>query len=284
MRVWSKRISARLEEDWRARLAWLPDERVVTSLNPATPATLRLQVFDVSEEEARALESAHGGKTAEIRQDHWFNADQGARKPLRVKDRLLVANNEESWRRAHQEFPDRPAILIPPEMAFGTGEHATTITALRRLVEVAARLEKSARPWSCCDAGTGSGLLAIAAEILGAARIDAFDFDEVAVEIARRNAAANECPRTRFFTQDVLAWTPPAEGYDIVLANIYGEVLIQAMPTLFRAVRPGGTLILSGILRSQAENVWASAVQNGLTQASQHRLGKWVTGVWGRPE
>lgn len=282
MKVWTKRISAKLEEQWRLKLAWLPDDRVVVSGNPASPATLRFQVFDVDAADFQVLVKKHGGQVTEIKQEDWLNADQGARRPLRVKDRLLVANSESARDVARTEFPGREVIFIPPGMAFGTGEHATTITALRRLTEFAQAHEKSGKPWTCCDAGTGSGLLAIAAEKLGAARIDAFDFDETAVRIAEENAAANDAPRTRYFHQDVLDWKPPAAGYDVVLANIYHDVLLKAMPILRKSVAPGGTLILSGILRTQAENVWAAARANGLEQVSQRRIGKWVTGVWQR--
>ena len=283
MTVWTKRISAKLEEQWRNRLFWLPDDRVVVTANPASPQMVQLQVFDVGAEDFAALVKDYGGKVTELRQEDWFSADQGARQPLRVKDRLLIVNSEASQQTARTEFPERDVIFIPPGMAFGTGEHATTITALRRLVECAAASRKAGAAWTCCDAGTGSGLLAIAAEKLGAARIDAFDFDETAVQVAEENAAANDCPRTRYFQQDILDWSPPAGGYSVVLANIYHDVLIKAMPVLRRAVAPGGTLILSGILRTQAEAVWTAGRTTGLQQVSQRCVGKWVTGVWTLP-
>lgn len=280
MVVWSKRVSARLEEQWRARLAWLPDEKVVVSANPAAPSVVRLQVFDVTPAEAEQLEAAFGGQVRELRQDAWFNADQGSQKPLRVKDALLVTNSEAAWKRAQAEFPDRPSILVPPGMAFGTGEHATTLTALRRLAETAATFRRRKnKAWRCCDAGCGTGVLSIAAEKLGAESVDAFDFDPTAVEVTQENLAVNGCKRVRVWQQNVLEWQPPAPGYDVLLANIYGDVLVQAMPILKQALAPTGMLIVSGILRSQAPAVWNAARDNGLQVPIVRRVGKWVTGV-----
>ena len=128
------------------------------------------------------------------------------------------------------------------------------------------------------DLGTGSGILAIAARALGAKRADAFDFDPACVRTARENIAANRIKQIRVAKLDVLKWNP-ARQWDVIAANLYSEVLIAAAPKISRALKSGGALVLSGILRVQ-ENDCVSAFK----KPSRHlhieqiiRRGKWVT-------
>ena len=82
--------------------------------------------------------------------------------------------------------PERPVLLIPAGMAFGTGDHATTATCLRFLADVADSL--AGKPWEMLDLGTGSGILALAARVLGAKRVEAGDFDPDSVRTAKESA------------------------------------------------------------------------------------------------
>ena len=159
-------------------------------------------------------------------------------------------------------------------MAFGTGEHATTAACLRFLRDEAARLTPG---WTALDAGTGSGILAIAAEKLGAARVSAFDNDPRAVRAARANARLNGCSRIDFAVANVLAWSPGRTRYPVVAANIYSEVLSAAAPAIARAVAPGGCLALSGILRDREAETLAAFAPRGLVAERVSRRGKWVT-------
>ncbi len=165
-------------------------------------------------------------------------------------------------------------------MAFGTGDHATTSTCMRFLVDIAR--ERKNEKWSVADLGTGTGLLAIAAEKLGANEVWGCDFDPFAVAVARRNAERNETPAIVFKDQDVLKWKPRKSGYDVVLANLFSTVLLEAWPVIAKSLGKGGDLVVSGILASQAWEVFQGAAAVGIGFPKLVRKGKWVTarGGW----
>jgi ribosomal protein L11 methyltransferase len=144
-------------------------------------------------------------------------------------------------------------LVIPPSMGFGTGHHPTTRLCLEAL---------QARPLqdrTLLDAGTGSGVLALAAARLGAARAVGIDVDEDAVRCARENLARNPeaAPRAAFELRDLaseadMAAIPPA---DVVVANLTGALLRRSAPALLRAAGPGALLMLSGILAAERDEV-----------------------------
>jgi ribosomal protein L11 methyltransferase len=163
-------------------------------------------------------------------------------------------------------------IAIPAEAAFGTGEHATTAMCLRMLERVARRCDND---WTLLDAGTGSGILAIAGSCLGAERIVAIDNDPVACSIAQRNARANRARRIEFRVGDVLK--VKLEGkFDIITANLFSEVLIAALPIWSGHLTSDGCMILSGVLRSQERALVAALRRNHFNPREIRRRGKWV--------
>ena len=163
-------------------------------------------------------------------------------------------------------------------MAFGTGDHATTSTCLRFLVDIARSRSGS---WSCADLGSGSGLLAIAAKKLGAGDVFACDYDPFAVQVAERNLKRNHVEGVETRELDILKWKP-RKKYDVVLANIFSTVLIQAFPVIVKTLKPGGDIVLSGILAGQAWDVFTAAAAHGLGFPQVVKKGKWVTarGGW----
>jgi ribosomal protein L11 methyltransferase len=163
-------------------------------------------------------------------------------------------------------------IVIPAEAAFGTGEHATTAMCLRMLERVA---EKRDDHWTMLDAGTGSGILAIAGSYLGAKKVVAIDNDPLACSIAQRNARVNRAQHIDFRTGDILK-LKLAGKFDVIIANLYSEILVAAAPKWSRQLAGDGCLILSGILRSQERTLVAALRRNGLTFCDAKRRGKWV--------
>jgi ribosomal protein L11 methyltransferase len=119
--------------------------------------------------------------------------------------------------------------------------------------------------------------LAIAARKLGSGPAYACDFDPFAVEVVKRNIARNGASGIEVKEQDVLQWKPRKAGYDVVLANLFSTVLIQAWPVIAKALAAGGDLIVSGILASQAWDVFTAAAGHGLGFTQVVRKGKWVT-------
>jgi ribosomal protein L11 methyltransferase len=268
--VWRKLSPAKWEDVWQERLGWLGQRLVLFMLKGYK--TLRIEAHQVTKAEADGLKREFGGDVRAAKPLTAADLEPQRRPPLKIGRRLAVIGQEED--RAAFDQSGIPAILIPASMAFGTGDHATTATCLRILADVAKVLESGA--WEALDLGTGTGILAMAARLLGARKVEAADFDPTAVRVARENAKVNKITRIAFKRFDVRTWRPERK-WDVVLANVYGPILIEAAPQIARAVVPGGTLIISGILREQADDVLVAFQQNGCNFNRVARKGKWVT-------
>ena len=175
--------------------------------------------------------------------------------------------------RLEKKYPEREILLIPGEMAFGTGEHVTTASCLRLLCDVAE--DRRGMPWSMFDLGTGTGILAIAARRLGAVEAEALDSDPDAVRVANGNARRNRISALRIAEADILCWKP-ARPRQVVCANMFSEVLIRAAPRIGKACRSGGSLVLSGILRSQEDETLAAFRSRRFQATRIVRRGKWI--------
>lgn len=142
-------------------------------------------------------------------------------------------------------------IILDPGLAFGTGTHATTNMCLHWLAD------QDLSGQYVLDYGSGSGILAIAAIMSGAAQADAVDIDPLAVEACTENAVRNKVSDQlgSFLPQQLP--DEPSHQYDLVIANILAEVIIELHDTLLNHLKPQGTLLLTGILSSQADKVIA---------------------------
>ncbi len=164
--------------------------------------------------------------------------------------------------------PEGLIVRLDPGMAFGTGTHATTALMI-------ALLEESVEPgqrW--LDVGTGSGILALAAWRLGA-HVGAVDIDPVAVDAARRNVAAHEAPIAVW--QGTVRDVPASEwALDGVAANLTADILLGEWRGLADRVRPGGRLLLSGIIEERWPQVLAPLGAGGLVPTAVRRQDGWV--------
>ncbi|MER1968742.1 50S ribosomal protein L11 methyltransferase [Castellaniella sp. GW247-6E4] len=186
----------------------------------------------------------------EVPDEDWVRVTQSQFGPIAVGDRIWIVP---SWHREDADLPAAGAadgsvrIELDPGLAFGTGSHPTTHLCLEWLSDHVGGGE------TVLDYGCGSGILAIAARLLGAARVHAVDIDEQAVLATERNAQANHV--------QVEAWLPdglPDGGYRIVVANILSNPLKVLAPMLASRVESGGSLVLSGVLERQAGEVAAA--------------------------
>ena len=199
-------------------------------------------------------------------------------------------------------------LTIPAGAAFGTGEHATTAMSLRLLERAikcwgahapsralfgapAEKPSESSRwrgrhrqharrlrsPELVVDLGTGSGILALAARLLGAKRAIGLDCDPLAISTAKQNARRNKIDNVQFLVADVRRWKFPRK-IDIVTANLFSDLLIEILPRLMDVPR----LILSGILREQEAEVTGALKQNRIDIIEVHRRGKWVAILGGQ--
>jgi ribosomal protein L11 methyltransferase len=170
--------------------------------------------------------------------------------------------------------PGRITIVLDAANAFGSGEHGSTRGCLRALARVAYR-----RPAKILDLGTGSGILAMAAAKLLHRRVLATDIDPWSVRVARENARRNRLgARLRAVRAD--GWSSPElrrRGFSLVFANILARPLCRMAKHLARALAPGGTAILAGLLDTQARWVLAAHRRHGLVLEATLREGRWTT-------
>jgi ribosomal protein L11 methyltransferase len=158
-------------------------------------------------------------------------------------------------------------VVVEPKMAFGTGDHPTTALCLEAVDTFLA-----AHPGaSVLDVGTGTGVLAFAAAKLGAGRTVGVDTDPHSVELAREGALENGVPRVELSDAPLERLSG---RFDLVLANILANTLVALAPAL--AARTGTRLVLSGVLVSQAEQVTAAFLAEGLVPAGQVVQGEWI--------
>jgi ribosomal protein L11 methyltransferase len=210
-----------------------------------------VEISCANEKEALAIQREFGGTIQKLRID-WLKqfAKRSYVKPLRIGSRQIV---------------------IPAEAAFGTGEHATTTMCLRMLERV---IQNRDEDWTMLDAGTGTGILAIAGSCLGAKRILAIDNDRLACSIAQRNARANRARNIAVRNGDVLKQKLPGK-FDVITANLFSEILIAALPIWSRHLASDGCLILSGVLRSQERALTSALRRNRFRVEEIKRRGKW---------
>lgn len=269
---WTRMTSAKWEEEWLERLQFIGPGRAVIIGWPGS-RSVRIEAF-CDEKTGRRLVREFGGRLAKARD--WTMQPDQPRKPLRIRGRLTVHGDADSFA-AHKGRG--AALLIPAGMAFGTGEHATTASCLRMLCDVSASMREG---WRAIDAGTGSGILAIAAAALGAAEVEAFDFDPASVRITKANVRANHASAVKVAKADVLHWKAAATA-EVVMANLFSDLLIKAAPALKRATKRGGVLIFSGVLRTQLDEVKEAFGRLGFEVVRTVIRGKWSAGICRRP-
>jgi ribosomal protein L11 methyltransferase len=171
----------------------------------------------------------------------------------------------------------KKVIRIDPGMAFGTGTHETTRLAAGFLEDCTSTILKNNPKATACDVGTGTGILAIQAGLLGFCHIDANDIDPEARRVSRENVDLNQSNLVKILDADV---SDIHDTYDCVIANIIDGVLVKIQMDLKRIVKPQGYLILTGIL-AERENLFRSEfLTDGFREIERRALGEWVGLLW----
>lgn len=205
------------------------------------------------------IETVPPFEISEIAEQNWVQLTQSQFEPIRVSQRLWIVP---SWHAAPD--PDAVNLVLDPGMAFGTGSHPTTRLCLEWLCGSMHAGD------SVLDYGCGSGILAIAAARLGAGRVVGVDIDDNALTAAAANAASNGVTLQLLHPNQ-----PIGTQFDIVVANILANPLCVLAPLLASLTRPGGRIALSGILKTQTEQVQAAYRPAFELQAGTEREG-WV--------
>ncbi len=206
------------------------------------PDEMQRQLTDYAAELA-AIFNAPAPKIdmALLAEQDWSSSWKQHFRPFRIITGLVIAP---SWETV-VPGPDEQMIIMDPGMAFGTGHHATTRLCLELLTEAVRR----APGCRVLDVGTGTGILAMAAALFGAAAVTALDNDPDAVAAARINVARNHLQEQVRVAGDALA--AMSESYQVVIANIVHDTLLELADDLARLTAAGGTLILSGLICGQ---------------------------------
>jgi ribosomal protein L11 methyltransferase len=254
------------QPDWltlRAYFEQAPDE---AGLREQILRTLRLS--DLPEMALRSL------KSLTVADQDWLAEWKKGYEPLAVGEKLLVVP---SWKLSEVNPGDRIVIQIDPGMAFGTGTHETTRGCLEMLEKY---WPLPAGDGALLDAGTGTGILAFAAAKLAPAernaRIIGFDIDPVAIEVAQENAAINGVADQVEFEVNRLS-SYHGQACDVVLANLTADVIVPLAADFAQVTRPGGVLIVSGILREQEDEVLSALRGQKFELLDSKPDGEWVT-------
>jgi len=207
-------------------------------------------------------------------EEDWASAWKEHYKPLRASNRIVI---RPPWF-AFEARPDDLVLVLDPGMAFGTGMHPTTRLSLFQIEQYV----RSGQ--SMIDVGTGSGILALAAARLGASPIDAVDIDPMSVRVARGNLELNDA--TELITMDVGSadWaTSRGKQYDIVVANIIARILIELSADLVAATKPGGLLLLSGIIEPKEASTRETFESLGMGLIEHNQIEDWISLTYRKP-
>lgn len=248
VRAHFRRLPAGLLDQIRGRLAFLEEFGV-----PIGPARI---------------------ETAFVDEASWADAWKRHYHVMRIGRRLVV---RPSWE-PHEAGPDDVVITLDPGMAFGTGTHPTTAMCLRWLEE---RVQPGCR---VADIGAGSGILAIAAALLGA-RVEAVDIDEDAVAIARRNAALNgAADRISVLPGSADALLRAGRpAFDLAVSNLTADPVVELAGEMLQLLKPEGWWMASGIIDSRAAEVGRRLEERGWSITRRWSEGEWVSLELRRP-
>lgn len=178
------------------------------------------------------------------------------------------------WCLVRAEFHEKESgylheILIRPQMAFGTGHHETTYMMLEWLKD----LDVTGK--NVFDYGCGTGILAILAAKLGANKVLGVDIEEPAIENAQEHAVMNQTPEIQWALGDLEAC--PKASYDLVLANINRNVLLDSASALYGIMNYGGDLLLSGILKEDKDTIFGKYQKEGFQIQAFRQRGNWLS-------
>ena len=218
-------------------------------------------------------------REASVKEEDWANNWKQYFHPFPVGQNLLVMP---SWETLDVPTP-RQIILIDPESSFGTGQHDTTRMCLDMLDGRVCEGDLM------LDLGCGSGILSVASAKLGAKKVTCVDIDENSVKIARQNLEKNSIPADRFevmcgnICEDAALRERIGTGYDVVCANIVADVLIAMSDYFMSFLNDDGVLIVSGIIKQRADEVFSVLKQKGFVMVGIREREDWVAAMYATP-
>lgn len=213
-------------------------------------------------------------KVQNLRAENWAESWKKHFKPIQVGNALLI---KPSWSKLKPK-KGQQVVILDPGLSFGTGQHATTSFCLAQI----AKCRRIDQKQSFLDIGTGSGILAIAAAKLGYSPVQAFDFDPESIRVCRENAATNNVGAAVKPTQQDLTKLPLVSKvrFDLVCANLIYDLLLQEVVRITNRVKPGGKLVLAGILKTQFSAVQSAFEKRGFILTKTTKEKEWQSGFF----
>lgn len=260
-------------EDWSYVATIFEDHGIFGTVEETSPPGLGGYAHDAGMVGALSADLMVAGasqvRTLEVQEEDWAESWKRFFKPVRIGRKFLI---RPEWEEADAD--GLLEIVLNPGQAFGTGDHPTTRMCLQLLEEL--DLEGK----SVADIGCGSGILSVAARLLGAAQVDAVDNDPPSIEATHLNLALNHVEA------NVMLGTGfgPLEGsqYDVVVSNIISATLIRIAGEAAEHVKPGGHWVTSGIIAANWPDVQEAAARAGFTLVQERGELEWVGAIFQR--
>ncbi|HEO8418586.1 50S ribosomal protein L11 methyltransferase [Niallia sp. FSL W8-0635] len=203
----------------------------------------------------------------EVNEEEWATAWKKYYHPVKISEKFTIVPTWENYTPVHT---DELIIELDPGMAFGTGTHPTTVLCIQALERIVKKED------IVIDVGTGSGVLSIAAAMLGAKSVLALDLDEVAVRSAKLNIKLNKVHETTTVRQNNLL-SGINEEADVIVANILAEVIVRFTDDVYRLLKEDGYFIASGIILQKKEEVKDAIIASGLEIIETVQMEDWVS-------
>lgn len=200
-----------------------------------------------------------------IEKKNWNEEWEKNYEPVIVDDQIII---RAAFHQPSKNYPYD--IIITPKMSFGTGHHQTTHLMVKTQLEIDHKNK------IVMDAGCGTAVLAIMASKLGAKKIEAFDIDEWSVINGQENAEINQCNNINI-RQGKISDLTFEDDFDIILANINKNILLQEMHQYAAYLKPGGLLLLSGFYEKDIPDLLKAAEPHKLSQVVSHERESWVS-------
>ncbi len=205
----------------------------------------------------------------DVSDEDWENSWKQYYHPIKVGERIVIVPAWEKYEKKDNEL----TLIMDPGMAFGAGTHETT-----RLVMT--EIEKYITDGcTVLDVGTGSGILSIAASLLGASSVNAYDIDPTAVRIAKENAVINKCDNIKVDVSDLLS-NVEKKQYDLICANIVADIIIRMSGDLYKFAHKGSIFIASGILSERKDEVLENMKKTPFVPVSEETENGWCVLVF----
>ncbi|MEB6548043.1 50S ribosomal protein L11 methyltransferase [Heyndrickxia sporothermodurans] len=203
---------------------------------------------------------------SEVNEEEWATAWKKYYNPVKISEKFTIVP---TWEKYEAVSSDELIIELDPGMAFGTGTHPTTVMCIQALERTVKQND------TVIDVGTGSGVLSIAAALLGASQVTALDLDEVAVQSAKLNVKLNKVQDKVTVSKNDLLNGMNGQ-VDVVVSNILAEVIMSFTDDVAKAVKPNGYFIASGIIQQKKDQVKDAIISSGFTIVETIVMEDWI--------